>query len=84
MLHVRGAYRVSEALNLRASHGTASARIGVVPAGAVIHTTGQRVGDWWQLRARVDGKPITGWSNSLWLRRTDETSMHVDAEEHAN
>lgn len=79
-----GAYRVEQALNLRASHGTWSRRLGVVPAGATIHATGQRAGDWWQLRANVDGRPLTGWSNSLWLRRTDEARADVDVREHAN
>ncbi|HEY0064435.1 MAG TPA: SH3 domain-containing protein [Telluria sp.] len=65
-------YRVHEALNLRAAKGTASPRIAVVPAGTVVTTTGVRQGDWWQVRARVDGKAVEGWSSSLWLRRADE------------
>ena len=75
---------VAEALNLRAAHGTASARLAVIPAGALIRTTGLREGDWLQLRAEVDGRILTGWSNSLWLRRTDEAGMHVDVKEHSN
>ncbi len=65
-------YRVHEDLNLRAAKGTAAARVAVVPAGTLVTTTGVRDGDWWQLSARVDGKPVEGWSSSLWLRRTDE------------
>jgi hypothetical protein len=79
-----GSYRVAQALNLRASSATSSIRLAVVPAGTLIHATGKRSGDWWQLRARVDGKQVIGWSNSLWLRRTDEAGMHVDVREHAN
>jgi hypothetical protein len=75
-------YRVADALNLRASHGTASPRLAVVPAGSLIQATGLRTGDWLQLRARVDGRTITGWSNSLWLRRTDEAHNTVDVREH--
>lgn len=66
-------YRVFDALNLRAAGGTAAARIAVVPAGAVVTTTGRRDGDWWEVSARVDGRTVTGWASSLWLRRADET-----------
>jgi hypothetical protein len=65
-------YRVFDDLNLRAARGTASPRIAVVPAGALVTSTGLRDGDWWQLSARVDGKQVVGWSSSLWLRRADE------------
>ena len=34
--------------------------------------TGRREGDWWQVRADVDGKSWQGWASSLWLRRADE------------
>jgi hypothetical protein len=65
-------YRVYDDLNLRAAKGVGAERIAVVPVGAVVTTTGVRDGDWWQVRARVDGKVITGWSSSLWLRRAAE------------
>jgi len=65
-------YKVHDDLNLRADKGTAARRIAVVPAGAVVTTTGVRDGDWWQVSARVDGKQVTGWSSSLWLRRAGE------------
>jgi hypothetical protein len=65
-------YRVYDDLNLRADKGTAARRIAVVPAGATVTTTGARDGDWWQVNARVDGKQVSGWSSSLWLRRAGE------------
>lgn len=68
----RVAYRVHEALNLRAASGTAAPRIAVVPAGTLVTATGTRDGDWWQLSATVDGRAVQGWSSSLWLRRADE------------
>ena len=69
------AYRVYDDLNLRAAKGTAARRIAVVPAGTVVTTTGVRDGDWWQVSARVGGREVRGWSNSLWLRRADETAL---------
>lgn len=69
------AYRVYDALNLRAARGTEAPRLAVVPAGSVVTTTGVRDGDWWQVRARVAGAEVQGWSNSLWLRRADEKPM---------
>jgi hypothetical protein len=68
-------FRVYDDLNLRASKGTAARRIAVVPAGALVTTTGVRDGDWWQLSARVGGKEVRGWASSLWLRRADETAL---------
>jgi hypothetical protein len=65
-------FRVHDDLNLRAAKGTAALRIAVVPAGAVVTTTGVHDGDWWQVSARVAGKDVTGWSSSLWLRRAGE------------
>jgi uncharacterized protein YraI len=59
-------------LNLRAASGTGARRIGVVPAGATVTTTGARDGDWWQVSAMVGGKEANGWVSSLWLRRADE------------
>jgi hypothetical protein len=32
-------------------------------------------GDWWQVKASVDGKPVSGWASSLWLRRADERAL---------
>jgi glucose dehydrogenase len=68
-------YRVHEDLNLRAGKGTAAQRIAVVPAGSVVTTTGAGDGDWWQVRTRVGGKDVRGWSSSLWLRRADEAPL---------
>jgi hypothetical protein len=65
-------YRVYDDLNLRADKGTAARRIAVVPAGATVTTTGARDRVWWQVNARVDGKQVSGWSSSLWLRRAGE------------
>jgi hypothetical protein len=65
-------YRVFEDLNLRAESGIAARRVAVVPVGAVVTATGGRNGDWWEVSARVGGKPVTGWVSSLWLRRADE------------
>jgi hypothetical protein len=47
-------------------------RLAVVPEGASVIATGQRQGDWWQLRAMVGRQQVIGWSSSLWLRRTKE------------
>ena len=72
-VHATGVrYRVADDLNLRAAKGTDAPRLAVVPAGATVTATGARDGDWWRLRTEVDGKPIEGWSSSLWLRRADE------------
>ncbi len=65
-------FRVQDDLNLRAAKGTGGARIGVVPAGTLVTTTGLRDGDWWHVSARVNGRELRGWSSSLWLRRPDE------------
>jgi hypothetical protein len=65
-------YRVADHLNLRAAKGTDAARLAVVPAGATVTVLGPREGDWWRLRAEVDGKTVEGWSSSLWLRRPEE------------
>jgi len=66
-------YRVRDDLNLRAATGIGAPRLAVVPAGSVVTTTGRRDGDWWELRANVDGRELTGWSSSLWLRRAEES-----------
>lgn len=65
-------YRVFDDLNLRAASGTGATRIAVVPGGATVTTTGRIDGDWWEVTARVDGRMVTGWASSLWLRRSDE------------
>lgn len=68
-------YRAHHDLNLRAGAGVAAARIGVVPGGAAVTTTGRRDGDWWQIRASVAGREQLGWASSLWLRRAAETAQ---------
>lgn len=65
-------YQVFRALNLRDGTGTSARRVAVVPAGAIVAATGMREGDWWQVRAQIRGKQVTGWASSLWLRRADE------------
>jgi len=65
-------YRVHDALNLRVAGGIGAERLLVVPAGARVEATGRRDGDWWQVRATVDGEAVEGWASSLWLRRADE------------
>ena len=65
-------YRVHDALNLRVAGGIGAERLLVVPAGARVEATGRRDGDWWQVRATVDGETVEGWASSLWLRRADE------------
>ena len=65
-------YRVHDDLNLRAAAGTGAARIAVVTKGAVVRTTGRADGDWCEVTASVNGRPVTGWASSLWLRRGDE------------
>jgi hypothetical protein len=37
-----------------------------------VTATGTAEGDWWRVRARVDGRELEGWASSLWLRRADE------------
>ncbi|MBQ5942962.1 SH3 domain-containing protein [Massilia sp. AB1] len=65
-------YWTHDALNLRAATGTDAPRLAVVPAGSRVVATGERRGDWWQVRADVDGRQQQGWASSLWLRRADE------------
>lgn len=65
-------YRVVEHLNLRQAHGVRASRVIVLPAGTRVRTTGAVDGDWWQVRARLDGRDVDGWASSLWLRRVDE------------
>ena len=73
MVHAQGArYRVADDLNLRTAKGTQAARLATVRAGSTVTATGARDGDWWQVRAEVDGRSVEGWSSSLWLRRLEE------------
>ena len=65
-------YRVADALNLRASNGVGARRMAVLPAGSVVVATGVRDGDWWRVKAEIDGEAFEGWASSLWLRRADE------------
>lgn len=65
-------YHVFEDLNLRCASGIGARRVTVVPVGAMVTATGLRDGDWWEVSAKVGGKPVTGWVSSLWLRRADE------------
>ena len=65
-------YRVRDALNLRVAGGIGAERLLVVPGGTRVIATGRRDGDWWQVRANLDGKHVEGWASSLWLRRADE------------
>jgi hypothetical protein len=65
-------YRVVDDLNLREDRGVRAARMRVLRAGTVVSATGATDGDWWRVRARIDGRDVDGWASSLWLRRTDE------------
>ena len=65
-------YRVRDARNLRVSGGIGAERLLVVPGGTRVIATGRRDGDWWQVRASLDGQDVEGWASSLWLRRADE------------
>ena len=65
-------YRVIDDLNLRAAKATGAARLAVLPAGTVVTPTGAVDGDWLQVRARLRGRELQGWTSSLWLRRLDE------------
>jgi len=67
-------FRAHRNLNLRNGASVGAVRLAVIPAGARLTPTGQRVGDWWQVRAdgQHDGRELTGWVSSLWLRRQAE------------
>lgn len=65
-------FRVHRDLNLRVAPGTSAERLAVVPAGTLVTPTGERNGDWWQIRTEYDGGTLTGWASSLWLRRQVE------------
>jgi hypothetical protein len=70
--HAGRSYRVLEALNLRVAGGVGARRVVVVPGGAAVVASGDHEGDWWRVTAQVNGAPVEGWANSLWLRRADE------------
>ena len=65
-------YLVIDDLNLRDANGVRSQRVAVLRAGSAVIATGSTDGDWWQVRARIDGQAREGWASSLWLRRADE------------
>lgn len=65
-------YLAIDDLNLRDGNGVRAQRVAVLRAGTAVVTTGAAQGDWWQVRARVDGAAREGWASSLWLRRADE------------
>lgn len=69
---VHAPFRVHRGLNLRSAAGTNAGRLATIPAGTLVVATGIRAGDWWQIRAEYDGKTLTGWASSLWLRRQAE------------
>lgn len=62
-------YIVYRDLNLRSATGTGAHRLAVVRAGDSVTATGQREGDWWEVRTN---EHRTGWASSLWLRRPAE------------
>jgi hypothetical protein len=68
-------YRVVEDLNLRAAKATGAPRLAILPAGTLVQHTGAVDGDWWQVRARLKGRQVEGWTSSLWLRRVDEHAV---------
>lgn len=70
-------FRAHRSLNLRSGASVGAARLAVIPAGASLTPTGRRVGDWWQVRtgSEADGKELTGWVSSLWLRRLEEAAQ---------
>lgn len=65
-------YLAVDELNLRDGMGVRARRLAVLPAGTAVVTLGEADGDWWHVRARVDGRALEGWASSLWLRRAGE------------
>jgi uncharacterized protein YgiM (DUF1202 family) len=65
-------YLVVDDLNLRDGAGVRARRVAVLRAGSAVTATGATDGDWWRVRADVDGQAREGWASSLWLRRADE------------
>jgi hypothetical protein len=74
-------YRVHDGLNLRIEAGVGARRLAVVPAGSRLVATGRHDGDWWQVRAVVNGREVEGWASSLWLRRSDEGPVQASSSE---
>ena len=74
-------YRAIDGLNLRAARATGAPRLAVLPAGTLVTRSGAADGDWWQVRARVNGRDVEGWASSLWLRRVDERSARTLGED---
>jgi hypothetical protein len=72
-------YRVIEDLNLRSAKATGAPRLAILPAGTLVEPTGALDGDWWQVRARLKGRQVEGWTSSLWLRRVDEGAVEDQA-----
>jgi hypothetical protein len=68
-------YVVIDELNLRDGRGIRALRLAILPPGSLVTATGTAEGDWWRVRARVDGRELEGWASSLWLRRADERSI---------
>lgn len=65
-------YLAVDRLNLRDGMGVRARRLAVLPAGTAVVALGEADGDWWHVRARVDGHALEGWASSLWLRRAGE------------
>jgi hypothetical protein len=68
-------YRVVDDLNLRSAKATGAPRLAILPAGTLVQPTGAMDGDWWQVRTRLKGRQVEGWTSSLWLRRVDEGAI---------
>lgn len=66
------AYRVHLPLNFRTGPGVDHPRIATLPRGARCSATGNRSGDWWEVKTTVAAGEKTGWVSSLWLRRVGE------------
>lgn len=65
-------FRVHRALNLRQTARTSAERLATISAGTLVAPTGRRDGDWWEIRTEINGRQLTGWASSLWLRRQAE------------
>lgn len=69
-------FAVHQALNLRSGPGVQHERLKVLEKGSVVHVTGLRSGDWWEVTMQTAGEPRTGWVSSLWLRQP-APSLHT-------
>jgi len=67
-------YLAADVLNLRSAPGVRAPRVAQLAPGTAVDRIGPASGDWWHIRATVDGAPVDGWASSLWLRRVDERS----------